>query len=183
MKLNKRAQFFLIAALIISGVILSFGKSYTQSSIQEENAQIYDLADQFKYEASQVIDNGLIQGKSTTQIKESLENLTEYYAKLNPDSNIDIIFGNESSLNSISKNQTGGISFQSLSSPNPTSTGAEISSSQVDKTAPKKINVKIPVAGSSGQKKVDHSFEVAPGQNFYLIVRKKIKDQDVVIYR
>ena len=96
--MNKRAQFFLIAALIISGIILTFGKSYTTSKIDETPVEVYDLSDQLQYEASQVIDNGLLQGDSQPQIEQSLTNLTQYYASMNPDSDIDIIYGNESAL-------------------------------------------------------------------------------------
>ncbi|MEK6927816.1 MAG: hypothetical protein AABX11_05275 [Nanoarchaeota archaeon] len=180
MRFNKRAQFFLIAALIISGVILSFGKSYTQSSIQEENAQIYDLTDQFKYEASQILDNGVILGQDQNKISDNLKNLTIYYANLNPDSNIDIIYGNETTLRSISKNQTGEVISNPLWTVVPTSTGAQISNS----TGPSRINVMVPITDSQGHlNSVNHSFDINRGQNFYLILRKKIKDQDVIIYR
>ena len=46
--MNKRAQFFLIAALIISGIILSFGKAYVVSKVEKTPVQVYDLSDQLQ---------------------------------------------------------------------------------------------------------------------------------------
>lgn len=188
MKLNKRAQFFLIAALVISGAILTLGRSYTKVTIQEEGAQLYDLSEQFKFEASQILDNGLVQGRAQQEITEDLKNLTLYYVKLNPDSAIDIIYGNETSLNSISANQSGEIiiinSLPSTGlSTTTTSTGLELTSTGQEESSSKKIKIKVPVESNKGSKKVDQTFELEKGENFYLVLRKKIKDQDVVIYR
>ena len=36
---------------------------------------------------------------------------------------------------------------------------------------------------NSKEKKVQNSFDLKPNQNFYVVIRKRVKDQDVVIYR
>lgn len=178
MDINKRAQFFLIAALIISGIILSFGNTYTKINIQTEDAKIYDLSEQLKYESTQVLDNGLIAGSTSDVIAENLKNLTEYYANLNPDSNIDIIFGNSTELKSISKKQgEASIEISNILDSKDTKTGTNITKDSSNK----KVKVKIP--SESNSEGAERSFDMNEGQNFYLIIRKKINDQDVIIYK
>jgi len=200
--MNKKAQFFLIAALIISAVILTFGKTYTSSKIEATPVEVYDLSDQFQYEASQVIDNGLLQEKESELIEADLVDLTSYYASINPDSNIDVIFGNETNLQIISYTQEEGIEniavepieiepvvesgqfgTASTSDSENTETSGSITESQISHQGGR-IKVKLIIdKDTSKERSVENSFDVKSGQNLYIIVRKKVKDQDVVIYR
>jgi len=101
--MNKRAQFFLIAGILISIAILAIGNVYTFGDTTKQEEGVYDLSNQIQYETSQVIDNGIINAKSETQIVNDLENLTKYYAYLNPDSDITLLYGDsESSITQIS---------------------------------------------------------------------------------
>lgn len=184
--MNKRAQFFIIAALILSGVILTFGKVYTSSKIETSNVQVYDLSNQIQYEASQVIDNGIYNSQDQNFVKSNLKNLTKYYSKLNPDSDIDIIFGNSSDISLIEYNLTSDTSLE-----NSLSTSDIISQSNPD-TAFKlennqiKVKIKTPdrkVNSVSPTKEVEHDLTVDGDKVFYIVVRKKVNDQDVIIYR
>ena len=207
--MNKKAQFFLIAALIISAVILTFGKSYTSSKVSETPAQVYDLSDQLQYEASQVIDNGLLQERSQADIEKDLKNLTTYYSSLNPDSDIDVIYGDNSSLKIISfsrlnntvvinnledsgatsNNSSDKLSAKSTKNYQPSS-DSQLASSDTSADEARisrelnKVMVRLTIdKNTAKQRNVENSFDIKSGQNLYIIVRKKVKDQDVIIYR
>lgn len=184
--MNKKAQFFIIAALIISGIILTFGKVYTSSTIEKEALKVYDLSNQIQYETSQVIDNGIFNEKSPIAIKEELKNLTAYYASLNPDSSISLLFGNSSDIFLIEYNlssskvievKVGAFPVESNLAP-----GASFEASS------QSIKIKIQTLGkspdsSTESKNIEHSLIIDSEQVFYIVIRKKAKGQDVIVYR
>lgn len=178
--MNKRAQYFLIAALLLSGVILTIGKVYVSSKIEKEGLRVYDLSDQIQYESSQVIDNGLFAQKSSQETKEQLKNLTSYYAQLNPDSDIDIIYGNLSSLSLIEYNLTSSSTIDKQIQTNTSSqegTGFSISPE-------KRLKIKIANTNEEGSiRAIENELALEEGQNFYLVVRKKIRGEDIIVYR
>src|SRR3989344_2736787 len=56
--MNKRGQFFLIAAVVIAGILIGLGAVYVSLSSQKEDRIVYDLTKEISYEASRVIDKG-----------------------------------------------------------------------------------------------------------------------------
>ncbi|MBI3333990.1 hypothetical protein HYZ97_00700 [Candidatus Pacearchaeota archaeon] len=201
--MNKRAQFFLIAALILSGIILSFGNAYTTSKLEAENTRVYDLSEEIRYETSQVLDNGFLTEQSSEVIEGNLRNLTQYYASLNPDSDIDIVFGNETELKSIQYNAASEerevvVETLDLTSGESEGSGSSDALGEEDKVKGKGTGVKLEERGEKKILKiqlvldreegkqariVEREFEVQEGKNFYLVIRKKVKNEEVVVYR
>ena len=175
--MNKRAQYFLIAALILSGIILTFGKIYVSSKIEKEDVKVYDLSKEIEYESSQVIDNGIFEQKSQGEVKDDLKNLTAYYSELHPDSDIDVVFGNSSALSLIEYNLTAGkINELPISIGGVQGEGASFSSEN------QKLNIKISTSGQNS-KTIERNVNLNGEQTFYLVVRKKVRGQDVIVYR
>lgn len=176
--MNKKAQFFLIAALIIAGIILALSQTFTSSKVEPYETIAHDLSDEVYHEAGQVIDNGIFNEKPKSVITEELSNLTEHYSKINPDSDISIIYGNPDSedyLNKISYNYE---LSRVVSEQIPfTSEDAKFLDINNDK---KKVRVKL---NSKDKKQIVRDFEVQKGQNLYLVVKKKIKNEQFVISR
>ncbi len=176
--MNKKAQFFLIAALIIAAVILALSQVYSESRTSEQESYVYDFSNEVYYEASQVIDNGVFNSNSNQETTSRLESLTEYYAKSNPDSDIVILYGDENSFSEIRYDA---------------SVGSQITNSPVSSQfSPEEIidsenNVKkIPIVledKENPDKKIKREFEVKKGQNFYIVIRKKIQNEQFVIAR
>ncbi len=96
--MKKRAQFYLIAALIIIIIIASLGAVFIKINQQKKDTKIYDLSNEINYEANQVINNGIYEGRTSEQIGEDLKTLTAYYAKENQDSDIAVLYGDESEI-------------------------------------------------------------------------------------
>lgn len=175
--MNKKAQFFLIAALIISGIILGLSQTFTSSNVEPSETLAYDLSNEVYYEASQVIDNGVFNSKSDDDIKKDISNLAEYYSKINPDSDISIVYGNPEkaeSLNEISYD------YQSKSAVSSKIPLTDTDSQFLDKNKEKK-KVRVKLNSRDKESNIVRNFEVEKGQNLYLVVKKKIKNEQFVI--
>lgn len=173
--MKRQAQFFLIAGLIIAGVILGLSYVYSTAQIEKQELFVYDLSDEIYYEASQVIDNGIVTGLSEEQTADNLENLTKHYSSLHPDSDIVILYGDESSLHEISQ-----ISDPSLQDP------VKLDIKELEGRA-NRLRVEIKQPGNSGKKfesePVIREFDLIQGQNFYLVLRKKVRNEQFVVSR
>jgi len=199
--MNKRAQFFIIAALILAGIILIFGKTYTSSKTAQDNLKVYDLSNQIQYEASQVIDNGVYNDRPLSETTEALKNLSELYSKLNPDSDIYIMFGNSSELHLIEYNSTsrkveetalslsqaaaGSMGIAAANNPSGNRNNANNNVNfEILPNQKARIRIKTHGAGAGdSQREVSHDVDISQKQSFYVILRKSINDQDVVVYR
>lgn len=91
--INKRAQFFLIAAFVIVGIIIGLSVVYTGVKVQKEEHWVYDLSNEINQETAQVINQGVISGVDETKLKERITNLSDSYSESYPDSEIIIIYG------------------------------------------------------------------------------------------
>ena len=174
--MNKKAQFFLIAGLIVAGIIIGLSQNFTKATVQPTEIIAYDLSDQVYYEASQVIDNGVFNSKSQDIIGQELENLTQYYSAINPDSDISIVYGNENSLQEISYDYN-----QKKSISKPTIPFTPEDSKFQENNDRKKVRVKL--NSKDKETPIIRDFQVQKGQNLYLVVRKKIKNEQFVISR
>jgi len=96
--MNKRGQFFLIAALVIIGVIAGLTTVYNVTKISEEDLAVYDLTSELNFEGSQVLASGVFNDFSDNKIVENIEQLIEFYAQSNPDSEFVGIYGNETTI-------------------------------------------------------------------------------------
>src|SRR3989344_7102871 len=96
--MNKRGQFYLIAALVIVSIAASLATVKNTASSPNTETILYDLSNEMIYEAGQVIDSGVLNSISDLTLKENLNNLTRYYANSFRDSDFLIIYGNESTL-------------------------------------------------------------------------------------
>jgi len=103
--MSKKGQFFLVAALVIVIVIVGLGTIYVSTQFPEEDAHVYDLSEEINFEASQVIDNGILTANQD-EIQAKIENLTDTYSKLNPNSDLFIVYGNQSEVTVLYYNRT-----------------------------------------------------------------------------
>jgi hypothetical protein len=102
--MKKRAQFYLIAAFVIIGIIASFYMIYNSAKANKKDTKVQDLAEEMNYEISQLVDSGVYNELSDMQINQNIENLTDYYVASNPDIFILAVFGNQTALTFIAYN-------------------------------------------------------------------------------
>ena len=93
---NKRGQFFILAAVIISVIIVSLGVVHNYAETQREPERFYDLSYEIKQESARVIDFGVYTGEEN--INEFLGDYTQEVASSLRDKYPDIgfvfIYGN-----------------------------------------------------------------------------------------
>ena len=95
--MNKRGQFYLIAAIIIVAVAVGF-IIVSNSVSSQQNPNIYYLRDEIKIESSKVIDYAASSQLSGSQISSDLADLSNRYINNSQDENFYFAFGNTTGI-------------------------------------------------------------------------------------
>jgi hypothetical protein len=175
--MNKKGQFFLIAALVIIGVVAGLTAVYNQARISVEYTAVYDLTNQINFEGSQVVAHGVLNG-DVDDILERLEELIAFYSETNPDSDFIAIYGNGEKLWFIvyAGVDTGGVNIEfgdsSLEVSDPTPVSPETFGPYNYPSQSGLITVEL-----GGE---EYEFDVEPGQTFYIIVRTEREGEEYV---
>lgn len=99
--MNKKAQFYLIAALVIISVISGIFTIYNIATAPSQETLFYSLQEEVEYEGGKVISHGLYNSLSTEAIAKNVESVTDYYSSAHPRTDFLIILGDEASLDFI----------------------------------------------------------------------------------
>lgn len=98
--MNKKGQFFLLAAVIISTVILTMGINPNRVVVNEEPTGFYDLGYEVKREVGAVLDYKVYTGfESDADLSEFVDLLAEDIGQSNPDSDFVLIYGDSTKVN------------------------------------------------------------------------------------
>lgn len=176
--MNKRGQFYLIAALVVVGLIAGLATVYNSAKSLSEDIAVYDLSEEIIFEGSQVLASGVFNAQEDDQIVQNVENLTEYYAKTNPNSELIVIYGDTNELHYIIYNNTvaGTISIQGSS--------GETSELIIPGRLEKRKGTITPGQDHSVEIRLGpnamYNFDVKPGKQFYIILRKEKQDETFV---
>ena len=99
MVMNGRGQFFLLAAVIISAVVISFGVSSNRAVVNKEPENFYDFNYEVDREVGAVIDYEIYSGfDSGADLDLFVELLAEDIRDRTPDLNFMFIFGNNTDM-------------------------------------------------------------------------------------
>ncbi len=98
MVMNKRGQLFLLAAVIISMVVLSLGVTINRAIVTSEPEEFYEFSYEVKRESSAALDYEIYtveddEGGSEIDLEEFIITLTENVRNKEPDANFVIIYG------------------------------------------------------------------------------------------
>jgi len=158
--MNKRGQFFLIAALVVIGIIIGLSIAYTTVKTPREETRVFDLSNEIYYEGAQVIDTGILNTDYSGNIQNDIDELIGNYSALYPDSKITVVYGTSATTYTCSP--TGTIGFSN--------TGVSTC----------KLNKESTTTTKSDDNKVEvwlgeetYEFELNPGQNFFVVIRKE----------
>jgi hypothetical protein len=167
--LNKRGQVFLMAAVIITGLIFGASRTLNYVSVGSNQEAFYDLTDEIGYEVGRVIDYGVFNGLTPKEeVFGFIGNYTEYliteefvvvygkfgdvfavnYERLSDPSSLRILTG------------VSGISI-------PIETTQTTYANLVYDQTSQKVTVKI--------RDINYDFNLKQGENFYFVI---IKDDD-----
>lgn len=90
----KRAQFFLAAALILVVIVFSFGTIYNSAQVSSNSpGKVSSLASEIKYELVQVVNNGVFNNLTDSEISGNIINLSSYYSELYPQYRFVVVYG------------------------------------------------------------------------------------------
>jgi hypothetical protein len=96
---GKRGQFFILAAVILSTLVVSLVSVGNYVSVSSEPEKFYDLSEQIKEESARVIDYGVFTGED---VEAKLDNFSKIVAEnikyQDPDLNFVFVYGNSSKL-------------------------------------------------------------------------------------
>lgn len=191
--MNKRGQFYLIAAVIISSVIISIVSVRNYAVVEKEPKNFFDISSQIKDEAARVIDYGAIGNED--KMRDFARNVSESLRKTDPSVEVIMVFGNSSGVTVINfGNKTaevGNIYIPGALEDVENNIILNVSDTEFKKqgNAPTKLFVDtwetpVPV---SGKKEVtvrineqDYYFKLYEYQQFFMIIKKGEKGEEYV---
>ena len=95
----KRGQFFLLAAVIISAVIISLGVGTNRVVVNDEPGSFYDFSYEVKREVGAVLDYGVYSGfDGSVNLTEFVEMLAMEIEERSPGSDFIFIYGNSTKM-------------------------------------------------------------------------------------
>jgi hypothetical protein len=101
--MDKRGQFYIVAAVMIFLVVSSLATVATYSIVKSRPKTVSDLSSELNDESSRIIDYGLYTKQNVTSIQYQFtqNDFTSYYLHKTNGANITFIYGNKSYLNAI----------------------------------------------------------------------------------
>lgn len=162
--MNERGQVFLMATLIIAGILISLVRVSNQSITRDEPEAFFDLSDEISFETKRVLDYGVI--NSITNINDSISSLLSNYSENIGNQDVAFVYGNAftgiyayyyQTVNVVGVTLLDGIV---VTIPVQTGTPIDAEYSQSANT----VTIRI--------ENVDYTFELKPGQNFYFVLAK-----------
>ena len=114
--MNKRGQFYIIAAVLITMVLFGMAGVATYTVIKPEPRTIKDLSSDLNRESYKIIEYGIHEERDLVELSESFagEDVAEYFLKKTDNANIVFVYGRDKdNLNSLSykKDHTGTITI------------------------------------------------------------------------
>ncbi|MDP4039460.1 MAG: hypothetical protein Q8P57_02685 [Candidatus Pacearchaeota archaeon] len=163
--MNKRGQVFLMAAVIIAGLVLGASRTVNYAHIGNNQEAFYDLSEEIDFEAGRVLDYGVINNLNPrTKLISFLDEYTEYIGK----EEFVFVYGDINNLQAIN--------YETIEYPNSilliTGSGEGISF-PISKTLQTNTN-----AFSDGEevrvkvREITYTFNLKPGYNFYIVIIK-----------
>jgi hypothetical protein len=181
---RKKAQFFLIAALIIAILLAGLGTIYVTTRSPELEFRVYDLSKEIDFEASQVIDNGVATANTREEIEKRIQELTTNYARLNPNSDIAIYYGDLSGVYVITYEvQEAGRAGFSFGGDQITVQDLQrriVRSGSLDSNELTGGKVKVSFGQDINNEEFSYEFELKEGQNFFIVMKKEGENERTV---
>ena len=99
MVMNGRGQFFLLAAVVISVVVISLGVTTNRAIVSSESKSFYDFSYEVKREAGEVLDYEIYSNIDGGSLDEFVQLLAADIRDRDPVANFMFIYGNNTEMN------------------------------------------------------------------------------------
>jgi len=168
--MNKRGQFYLLAAIIIITVIVGIA---TVSNVvtKKEEVRLYDLKDELNIESGEVLEHGTFYGEE--RIDEFVGDYKEY---VGDDKDLLFVYGdsNELKVTSYRLETTGEISIGIGGSESGIETYDIFSESlTINPGGEEQVIVTL--------NNINYDFELKPGQNFFFVISQELEGEQHII--
>lgn len=165
---DKKAQLFIIAALIIVGILFSLVSITNYIKGKPKPTAFYDLSEEISSESSQVLDYATYTKES--DVNKLIANFTDKYASYAGE-NVELVFvyGNTNSLTieNYTLADTGGVCAD-LGEGSCSGIHGSKRTKESSTTTPSDNSVKIDISNAT------YNFQLNPGENFFFVIKKEI---------
>ena len=178
--MNKRGQFYIIAAVIVVGIVVGLSSTVNSAVVGGEREQFYDLADEINYETKQVIDYGVF---NSLEIDNLLIGFLEKYADYISKEQVLFLVGSldseEVTAYGFTQQNVGGLGLISTNSGSPSLiTIQEIGSVTAEVSLDTDLGtVTATVEG------IDYIFNLEKGENFFFVIIQTEEEERFVAQR
>jgi len=176
MKRGKRGQFYIVAAIIISVVLIGLFTVNTYIKFKPKDVKFYDISDEMGLETGYVIDYGIYsQGNLNNLIEEWTVTYVDYSSKYTNIGEWVIIYGNEKNITLLyfTEESSGDISL----SIGGTYVGIHVTPDSPwygkESFQPSEDIIKVKVDD------IEYAFDLRKGENFYFVISSEEGDVDI----
>jgi|SRR3989344_158019 len=178
--MNKRGQFYLIAALVIIGILTTLSATYTTTRSPKEETTIYNLLDEINFESNQVVDYGVFKPENDDQILAHIDQLATHYFQTNPSTDLIIVYGN--SMNELQflikqNTQTGNVGFSFGGNDIITTPTGPTTIKDTRQRSTETETEQVTVVLSDDTR---YYFNLRPGQMFFIALKKERQDETFI---
>ncbi len=179
--MNKRGQFFLLAAVVIIAVLFGLTTIYTTVETPLEDSSVYDLTKEIKYEAGVVIDSGIFNALTEGQRNKNVENLTDYYASANLGTDFIVIYGNQTEMIALlyTTEDTGSVGID-IGTTTPVTYYDDLRKYNATFFIPQGDDEVTVVLDRNENEEIKYTFRIKPGEMFFLILKKERQGEQFV---
>jgi len=176
---NKKAQIYLVAAIIIVMILAGLASVRTYAVARTEPIKIKDISSELKEETTRIIDYGIYSRANLNNLLNNFnKEFSEYFLEKTEETNIIFIYGNRTGLYSTQyNNQYTGAVFATVGGASPTWTTSEPIINKTDITTKIQGNIiKVNILNK------DFVFDIREGEMFYFLITQQ-KDNETFIER
>ncbi len=167
--MNKKGQYFLVAAVVIAGVVIGLSSQANSIKVTERNNVFFELGNEIGFETKEVLNYGIVNERDVLDLTKRF--LVDYgnIAK----EEVLFVYGDPSSLQGIYfyEFEAGRVGLQTGAIPNTfviqqrTGRLAEVNRIDDDSDGTyDRVLVRV--------SEIDYNFELKKGQNFFFVIRK-----------
>ena len=178
--MNKRGQFYIIAAIIIIIVLLTVVGIVNYTKKEKQNVKIYDLSNELKTESAKVIDYAVY---NKEDVQSAMSNFTQdyfliYAQEKEPNSELVFIYGSaDEGVNIVTYTQedTGNVNINIGGSTMVLNRQeGKLRSRQVSPSDINNYMINVTLLENT------YDFELQKGQNFFFVIKKSLGDEEYV---
>jgi|SRR3989344_2818197 len=103
--MQKKAQFYLVAAVVIIGVVATLATIYNSVPKSKEDNSLNFLAEEMKFEVSRTLDSAVFNSINETEKKARIDFLADFYSNSNPTTDFFMLYGDDIQYTLIEKSQ------------------------------------------------------------------------------